>query len=119
MSKKFWYLTKVSLNKKIKTKWFFITNAILAIIIIALLNINSIITFFGGDFDNKTNIVVIDNNTNSYNLLENNINSYASSLGKDNEDLKLKLLLFSKISELSKDRIDFLLSIIDSFKFLK
>ena len=37
----------------------------------------------------------------------------------DNEDLKLKLLLFSKISELSKDRIDFLLSIIDSFKFLK
>lgn len=89
MSKKFWYLTKVSLNKKIKTKWFFITNAILAIIIIALLNINSIITFFGGDFDNKTNIVVIDNNTNSYNLLENNINSYASSLGKDNEDLKL------------------------------
>lgn len=89
MNKKFWYLTKVSLNKKIKTKWFFITNAILAIIIIALLNINSIITFFGGDFDNKTNIVVIDNNTNSYNLLENNINSYASSLGKDNEDLKL------------------------------
>ncbi len=37
----------------------------------------------------------------------------------ENEDIKQKLLLFSKISELSQDRIDFLLSIIDSLKILK
>ena len=48
MNKKFWYLTKLSLNKKIKTKWFYITNIILAIAIIVLVNISSIIEFFGG-----------------------------------------------------------------------
>lgn len=37
----------------------------------------------------------------------------------ENEEIKQKLLLFSKISELSQDRIDFLLSIIDSLKMLK
>ena len=70
MNKKFLYLTKVSLRKKFKTKWFVITNIILAVAIILLLNINSIVTFFGGDFDSKTNIIVVDNNTNSYELFK-------------------------------------------------
>ena len=70
MSKKFLYLTKVSLRKKFKTKWFVITNIILAIAIILLLNINSIVTFFGGDFDSKTNVIVVDNGTDSYSLLK-------------------------------------------------
>ena len=70
MNKKFLYLTKVSLRKKFKTKWFVITNIILAVAIILLLNINSIVTFFGGDFDSKTNIIVVDNNTNTYELFK-------------------------------------------------
>ena len=68
MNKKFLYLTKVSLRKKFKTKWFVITNIILAVAILLLLNINSIVSFFGGDFDSKTNIIVVDNNTNSYSV---------------------------------------------------
>ena len=35
-----------------------------------------------------------------------------------NDDIKLQLFLSSKISELSKDKIDFLLSLIDSLKKL-
>ena len=88
MSKKFLYLTKVSLRKKFKTKWFVITNIILAIAIILLLNINSIVTFFGGDFDSKTNIIVVDNGTDSYDLFEKNIESYASTINSD-EDVKI------------------------------
>lgn len=58
--KKFWYLTKVSLKKKIGTKWFLLTNVFLALVIVSLININSIIKFFGGDFSNSSTIYVID-----------------------------------------------------------
>lgn len=81
MNKKFWYLTKLSLNKKIKTKWFYITNIILAIAIIVLVNISSIIEFFGGDFDSQTNVVVVDNTNSAFEIFLNTMNSY------DNEDI--------------------------------
>lgn len=61
MTNKLKYLTKLSLDKKIKTKWFLIANIILLFIIAGIINIDSIIKFFGGDFDKKTEIVVIDN----------------------------------------------------------
>ena len=61
MTNKLKYLTKLSLDKKIKTKWFLIANIILLVIIAGIINIDSIIKFFGGDFDKKTEIVVIDN----------------------------------------------------------
>ena len=60
MSNKFWCLTKQSLRKKIKSKWFIGVNIMLALVIIALININSIIAFFGGDFSEKAKILVVD-----------------------------------------------------------
>ena len=107
MNRKFLYLTKVSLRKKFKTKWFVITNIILAVAIILLLNINSIVTFFGGDFDSKTNIIVIDNNTNSYELLKQNIESYASSLNNDEEEVKVTVEKTNKtVKDLEEDLED-------------
>ena len=61
MNKKLWFLTKMSLNKKIKTKWFLIANLIFLILIIGIANIDTIIKFFGGDFNEKGEILVIDN----------------------------------------------------------
>ena len=105
MNRKFLYLTKVSLRKKFKTKWFVITNIILAVAIILLLNINSIVSFFGGDFDNKTSIIVVDNDTDSYTLFEKNIESYASSL--NDEDMKITVKKTDKTSkELKEDLKD-------------
>lgn len=93
MSKKFWYLTKLSLNKKIKTKWFYITNIILAIAIIALVNISAIIEFFGGDFDSNTNLIVIDNTNSSFEIFLNNINlnneDESITVTKSNEDVSI------------------------------
>lgn len=66
MSNKFWYLTKQSLKKKLKSKWFVGINVMLAIVIIALININSIIAFFGGDFNNETKLLVIDQTEIAY-----------------------------------------------------
>lgn len=61
MTNKLKYLTKVSLNKKIKTKWFLIANLIFAILIIGLVNIDFVIKIFGGDFDKVQEILVVDN----------------------------------------------------------
>ncbi len=73
MSDKFWYLTKQSLNKKIKSKWFIGINIMLAIVVIALININSIIAFFGGDFSEEVKILVIDNTEISYPVFKETI----------------------------------------------
>lgn len=76
MSNKLLFLTKISLNKKIKTKWFLLANAIFAILIIGLLNIDVIIKTFGGDFDETTEIMVIDE-VNQYELFKNIFDSQA------------------------------------------
>ena len=70
MSSKFWYLTKQSFKKKAGSKWFIGINILLAILIIALININSIIAFFGGDFNETTNIIVLDQTDVSYPILK-------------------------------------------------
>ena len=51
MMNKFWYLTKHSFMKKAKSKWFVIINLLLLVGIIAIMNIDTIIKAFGGDFN--------------------------------------------------------------------
>jgi len=60
MTNKLKFLTKMSLNKKIKTKWFLIANLIFAILIVGLINIDMVIKFFGGEFEETQEILVID-----------------------------------------------------------
>lgn len=55
------FLTKYSLGKKIKSKWFIVVNIIILLVISALINMDSIIKLFGGDFNNNEEILVIDN----------------------------------------------------------
>ena len=99
MSKKFWYLTRVSLKKKIGSKWFLVTNIILALAVIGIININSIIKFFGGDFSDNLTVYVIDN-SNTYNYFEATLNSL-------DEDNLIKIEQTSKTKdELEKDLKD-------------
>lgn len=74
MKNKFKFLVGISLKRKIKTKWFAIANILLAILIIGISNIDNIIKFFGGDFDSKTKIYVIDNTSVSYDLFSSSMN---------------------------------------------
>ena len=60
MKNKFWFLTKESIKKKVCTKSFKIINLILCIIIIGVINLESIVKFFGGDFNELINIYVVD-----------------------------------------------------------
>ncbi len=61
MKNKLKYLIKYSLKKKVDTKWFKIVNVLLLILIVFLVNIDYLINLFGGDFDEKEQIYVVDN----------------------------------------------------------
>ena len=82
MKRKFWFLTKLSLKKKIGTKWFIGAQALMLIVMIGLFNINHIITFFGGDFNDETTIFVVDNTGHSFNLFEENFNQLYETVGE-------------------------------------
>lgn len=105
MINKLLFLTKTSLKRKIKTKWFLIANIILAFIIGAIINIDSIINLFGGDFNEKTKIYVIDN-ANSYDLLNENLKQVNKSISdSDSMSYELKKTKKSK-DELTKNLKD-------------
>ena len=60
MKNKFKFLLKDSIKKKIDTKMFKILNIILLVVIVGLINLDSIVKLFGGDFDKEINIYVVD-----------------------------------------------------------
>ena len=99
MTRKFFYLVKISFNKKLKSKWFIAVNIILAISLFALFNLNSIITFFGGEFDKPLKVLVYDKTNISYPYLKNNIDSLTSEL----EDKKIVVKSVSNENKKIKD----------------
>ena len=108
MENKFKFLTKYSLSKKLKNKWFLVGNIIVAIIIICLVNIDQIVKTFGGDFDNETKIKIIDN-TGYYDRIKDNLNNLSKVYG----DSKLKIVKETndenKVKKSLKDSNDILL----------
>jgi len=86
MRSKLNFLIDTSLKKKIKSKWFLIANIIIAIIIVAIINIDSLITLFGGDFDSKTKIYVVDETTIFYESFKENLKLYEKNLYGEDSD---------------------------------
>lgn len=80
MTTKLKFLIGQSLKKKMDTKWFKVANIIILVLLIGIVNIDRIISAFGGDFDETTKIYVIDE-TNSYDVLKTNFDAMAESLG--------------------------------------
>lgn len=105
MKSKLEYLTKVSLIRKIKTKWFLVANIILAFIVIAVANIDSVIKFFGGDFNETTKVYVIDNTNMAFDLLKTNIETTTKTIyGEDNK--KYDIILYDKTLDEAKKEIE-------------
>ncbi len=97
MRNKFLYLIKVSLKRKIDTKWFRIANILIALVIIGTANIDSIINFFGGDFNKPQKIYIIDNTNSSYDIFKQQID-----MNESNKEYKL--IKYKKTEkELKKD----------------
>lgn len=107
MKRKFWFLTKLSLKKKMGSKWFIVVNVILALAIIALTNINSIITFFGGDFNKEVNIYVYDQDINVYDTFDEVLKTTSKSLKDVNDtDERIKVSKVSKNIEDVKSKLE-------------
>lgn len=105
MKSKLEYLTKMSLSRKIKTKWFLAANIILAIIIVAVVNIDSVIEFFGGDFNETTKIYVIDETEYTYDLLKNQIELMDKSIyGEDSNSYEI--IKYDKSLDEAKEEIE-------------
>ena len=75
MTNKFWFLTKNSLQKKMKSKTFIIVNILLLIVLVALINIDRLVMLFGGNFDKQNNIMVLDNTNKTYEIFKKTIDS--------------------------------------------
>lgn len=103
MKNKLKYLTKISLNKKIKTKWFVIANVCLLLLIVGLVNADSIIKFFGGDFNKVTDILVVDNTNQT---LYDDIETYYSEYSKYVEDMsKTEISLYEDTIDKAKEEV--------------
>ena len=83
MSSKLNYLIGVSLKRKIKTKWFFIVNIILAIAIIGVVNVDSIINFFGGDFDEKQKVYIVDNTDIAFDTFKQQMDIISETMNEE------------------------------------
>ena len=102
MKNKFKYLVKYSLKKKIDTKWFKIVNILLLLLIVFLVNMDYIINLFGGDFNNKEKIYIVDN-TNSYNSFKNYFNALAESLDSGDYEIVLDQNILNNKEEIDDE----------------
>lgn len=75
------YLIKHGLKKKFSSKYFKVVNIILLLLIPAILNVDKLIEFFGGEFSEPTNIYVVDNASvyESFEAIYNQSISYSIS----------------------------------------
>lgn len=102
MRNKLWYLVGVSLKRKIKSKWFVIANVIVAIVVVGLINIDSIINFFGGDFSGIRKIYVVDN-AEAYESFKNFLTE-SSTISFADEEESFDIILSDKtVEELKKE----------------
>lgn len=99
MKNKFIYLTKESIKSKINTKWFKIMNLFLLILIPCLVNLDSIIKFFGGEFDEPTKVYIVDEvivyDELKMSLENNNLGNYKLDVIDSNktiEELKTEII---------------------------
>ena len=88
MKNKFKYLVKYSLKKKIDTKWFKIVNVLLLVLLVFLVNMDYLINLFGGDFEEKENIYVVDN-VGSFDTFSSYFNALAKEMDIDGFEIIL------------------------------
>jgi len=90
MKSKLNFLIGVSLKRKMMTKWFLIANIVLGVIIIGLINIDSVITYFGGDFNELQKVYIVDNTKETFEPFKESLNNTSKVLyGEDNKKYEL------------------------------
>lgn len=106
MMRKFWYLTFYGLKKKIKAKSFIISNIVIFLLLLVVFNIDSIISYFGGDFNNTTTIYVIDNTNELFDDFNNNFKEFNNMLTTSNNEIVKSEEKRDALDEKIKDNSD-------------
>lgn len=105
MKNKLIYLSKISLKRKVDTKWFKIVNILLCIAIVAVLNIDTIIKAFGGDFNDNMTVYIIDNvDGNIYDIFNSQI-SNSTSILTGGEENAYDIKAYDKSLEEAKEEV--------------
>lgn len=104
MKSKFLYLTKNSLQRKVSSKWFLVVNILLCILIVCALNIDTIINKFGGEFNKKTEIYIIDNTGIAYDIFNSQISNTNQLLNGDTESSYV-ISKYDKTLEAAKEEV--------------
>ena len=97
MKNKLMFLIGEGIKRKVNTRTFKIVNLILLLVIPILINIDTIIKFFGGDFENATQVYVIDETNSLYDIF---INTYEQT---ENFTLSQTEIEFKKAEETSDE----------------
>ena len=114
MKTKLKFLIKQSLKKKINTKWFKVANILILVLLIGVVNIDRVISFFGGDFENSTKVFVVDE-ANSYSILDANFNALKDSLEDlGNYELENSTKSIDELKEEIKDSDNVIVNIVPS-----
>ena len=122
MKNKFKFLTRDSLKKKICTKSFKIINIIICLIIICLINLDSIVKFFGGDFEEQINVYIVDEvgiyddleetMKSGYKDILDNYNAKISKTDKTIDELKEEIIkdetkdIIINVKKIEKESLD-------------
>ncbi len=104
MKSKFKYLLSYSLKKKIDTKWFKVVNVLLCLLLVFLINMDFFINLFGGDFDQKEKIYVVDN-VNGFNTFKSTFDEFAKQLEMDDYEISLDNTILEKKDDLDEEII--------------
>lgn len=105
MKNKFDFLTAQSIKNKLSTKAFKIANIFMLIVVIGLVNIDSVIKFFGGEFDDLINVYVVDE-VGAYDEFKSTMDSnYVEILSNYNAEVSLYQNSFEELKEtIKKDK---------------
>lgn len=88
MKNKLKLLVKDGLRKKLNTKWFKIVNIILLLAIPILLNIDSVIEVFGGDFKDPITVYIIDDTNILYKDIKESYETTGIGIGEKEVEIK-------------------------------
>lgn len=80
MKDKLKFLIKQSFAKKTNTKWFKVVNILLLVLVIGVANIDHIINYFGGDFEEARQIYVVDQTDSNFLNFETQFTALSQSV---------------------------------------
>lgn len=106
MKNKLKYLTAMSLKRKIKTKWFVAANVLIALVIVCGINIDTIITAFGGDFDKQQPVYIADHTGVAFDSIKTMMNESSKALNTSSKKSSFDIKKTDKNEKEIKKQVD-------------